>query len=237
MNQLPPGYSDPRPLGQGGFASVWRVWSDLHGCDVALKVPFAEDDRDLARDLALELHAAASLRHPNIVQVLDAGTGPDGRPFLAMEYADSGSAAALVREPWPWERLRPVLLGVLDGLAHAHARGVVHRDVKAGNVLLSRGADGVLVPRLADFGLAKVLAAHGWYDSTRMGAGTMLYMAPEQFDHDLSAVHPGADLYSFGVLLYLLVGGQPPWSGDGVGPLIAAKAAGRRDPLVLVCGW
>jgi len=234
--QLPPGYSDPRPLGQGGFAAVWRVWSELHGCDVAFKVPFAEDDRDLARELALELHAAASLRHPNIVQVLDAGTTPDGRPFLAMEFADAGSAAALVRQPPPWTRTAPLLLGVLDGLAHAHAVGVVHRDVKAANVLLSTADDGSVLPRLADFGLAKVLAAHGWYDSTRMGAGTMLYMAPEQFDHDLSAVHPGADLYSLGVLLYLLVSGRPPWEGDGVGPLIAAKSAGRWEPLTAAPG-
>ena len=123
MIQLPPGYSDPRPLGQGGFAAVWRVWSELHGCDVAFKVPFAEDDRDLARELALELHAAASLRHPNIVQVLDAGTTPDGRPFLAMEFADAGSAAALVRQPPPWPRPAPLLLGVLAGLAHAPALG------------------------------------------------------------------------------------------------------------------
>ena len=228
---LPPGYSDPRPLGQGGFGTVWCAWSEALGRDVAVKLPFPDQDRDFARELALELHAAASLRHPNIVQVLDAGITPKGQHFLAMEYADAGSLADRIERPRPWTELLPLLLGVLDGLGHAHARGIVHRDIKAGNVLLARGDDGRLSPRIADFGLAKVLQEHGWYDSTRMGAGTMLYMPPEQFDRDLSAIHPGADLYAFGVLLYQLVCGRAPWVDRGLGPLLAAKTTGRHEPI------
>ncbi len=231
MVDLPPGYSDPRPLGQGGFGQVLCAWSEALGRDVAVKLPFDDADRDFARELALELHAAASLRHPNIVQVLDAGVTEAGQHFLVMEYADAGSMADLVDWPRRWSELLPLLLGVLDGLGHAHARGIVHRDIKAANVLLSRDDDGRLVPRIADFGLAKVLQEHGWYDSTRMGAGTMLYMPPEQFDRDLSAIHPGADLYAFGVLLYHLVCGRAPWDDRGLGPLLAAKAAGRFEPL------
>lgn len=228
---LPPGYSDPRPLGQGGFGAVWCAWSEALGRDVAVKLPFPDTDRDFARELALELHAAASLRHPNIVQVLDAGVTGTGQHFLVMEHADSGSLADLVEQPRPWRELLPLLLGVLDGLGHAHARGIVHRDIKAANVLLTRGDDGQLSPRIADFGLAKVLQEHGWYDSTRMGAGTMLYMPPEQFDRDLSAIHPGADLYAFGVLLYQLVSGRAPWVDRGLGPLLDAKSGGRFEPL------
>lgn len=232
MLDLPSGYRDPRPIGKGGFAVVWRVWSDELGRDVALKLPIAaEDDRDLQRELALELHASARLRHPNIVQVLDAGTTPDGLPFLAMELAEHGSIASRIDDPVPWAELVGLLEGVLRGLGHAHARGVVHRDIKAANVLLARGDDGSLVPRLADFGLAKVLQEHGWYSSTRMGAGTLLYMPPEQFDSDLGAVHPAADLYAFGVLAWMLVCGRAPFATDGgFGPLLTAKLQVRLTP-------
>jgi len=234
MLDLPKGYRDPRPIGRGGFAVVFRAWSEELGRDVALKLPVAaEDDRDLQRELALELHAAARLRHPNIVQVLDAGTTPAGLPFLAMELAEHGSVAGLVAAPPHWSELRGLLEGVLRGLAHAHARDVVHRDIKAANVLLARSDDGVLVPRIADFGLAKVLQEHGWYSSTRMGAGTLLYMPPEQFDSDLGAVHPAADLYAFGVLAWLLVCGRPPFDAEGgFGPLLSAKLQLRLTPYV-----
>jgi tetratricopeptide (TPR) repeat protein len=222
---LPPGYRDPRPIGKGGFAVVWRAWSEQFGRDVALKLPIAaEEDRDLQRELALELHAAARLRHHNIIQVLDAGTTPSGLPFLAMELAEHGSLIGLVASPPAWPQLRELLEGVLRGLAHAHARGVVHRDIKPGNILLTRDGDGPLVPRIADFGLAKVLQEYGWYSSTRMGAGTLLYMPPEQFDSDLGAVHPAADLYAFGVLAWMLVCGSAPFEVDGgLGPLLSAK--------------
>lgn len=229
MIDLPPGYADPRPAGHGGFGTVVRAFSEALGCDVALKLPLPDAQ---AGGLAVELHAAASLRHPNIVQVLDAGVTTEGRDFLAMEYAGEGSFADLVERPPPWPRLLPLLLAVLDALGHAHARGIVHRDVKAENVLLARDMDGALVPRVADFGLAKVLREHGAFDSSRMGAGTMLYMPPEQFDFDLSAVHPGLDLYAFGVLLYRILSGRSPWEDRGLGPLLADKAQGRFDPLV-----
>ncbi len=234
MLDLPTGYRDPRPIGKGGFAVVWRVWSDELGRDVALKLPIAaEDDRDLQRELALELHAAARLRHPNIVQVLDAGSTPSGLPFLAMELAEEGSFNSLIDSPRPWGELAGLLAGVLQGLGHAHARGVVHRDIKAANVLLTRTDGGALVPQVADFGLAKVLQEHGWYSTTRLGAGTLLYMPPEQFDSDVGAVHPAADLYAFGVLAWMAVCGRAPFDADGgFGPLLTAKLQLRLTPWV-----
>ncbi len=234
MLDLPTGYRDPRPIGKGGFAVVWRVWSDELGRDVALKLPIAaEDDRDLQRELALELHAAARLRHPNIVQVLDAGSTPSGLPFLAMELAEEGSFNSLIDSPRPWGELAGLLAGVLQGLGHAHARGVVHRDIKAANVLLKRTDGGALVPQVADFGLAKVLQEHGWYSTTRLGAGTLLYMPPEQFDSDVGAVHPAADLYAFGVLAWMAVCGRAPFDADGgFGPLLTAKLQLRLTPWV-----
>ena len=239
MIQLPARFVPPIDvLGQGGFATVYRAHDQLTGEQVAVKVPFRGANKDLAREMAAELRAMASLRHPNIVQVLDAGAGPEGSPFLVMEYASGGSLAGMLDgRPPDWPGLLPLLLGILRGLGHAHAQGIVHRDVKPENVLLSPGPDGRLVPRLSDFGLAKILDRKGDWNSTRMGAGTVAYMAPEQFSTDTSSLHPSADLYAFGVLVYGLVAGRLPWVGDSVVSLLYAKADGDTPELVPRVGY
>ena len=229
--------SDLRFLGRGGFAEVFLTHDRLTGRDVAVKVPSYGDRADLARQASTELRAAASLRHPNIVQVVDAGQTPDGWPYLVMEYASEGSMAALIQSPPEWSELFPVLVGILDGLAHAHAAGLIHRDIKSENVLLTSDSSGRVRPVISDFGLAKVVDRSGSYAATRLQAGTVLYMAPEQFSDDVGAIHPAADLYAFGVLLYLLVGGKRPWPGESTVALIYGKATGETRPLVARAGY
>ena len=232
--KLPPRYGpELEVLGQGGFATVYKARDELTGRDVAIKIPFRGANSDLARDLAAELRAMATLRHPNVIQVLDTGTTDDGAPFLAMEFAPDGSMASLFDAlPPAWSDLLPLVDGVLCGLGHAHARGLIHRDIKPENILLDRTPAGRPVARLTDFGLAKVLDRQGAWNSTRMGAGTLAYMAPEQFGTDVSAIHPSADLYAFGVLLFGLVAGQLPWSGERVVSILYAKV--DADPPVLL---
>lgn len=235
---LPPRYGPEMALlGRGGFGVVYRTVDRLLGIPVAVKVPYRGSDKDLAREVTTELQAAAFLRHPGIVQVIDAGTDMDGYPFLAMEYAGAGSFQRFVeRGPPPWEELLPLLLDLLDAMSHAHARGLVHRDIKDQNILLAEAEDGRLRPKLADFGLAKVAQRRGEYQSTRLAAGTLLYMAPETFDNDIAGVHPTADLYAFGVLLYLLVGRERPWDADDLA-LVLAKSTQVHHPLVLRAGY
>ena len=225
MIRLPSRY-DPQleVIGSGGFATVFRTTDLELGRRVAVKVPFRSGSGDLARETSAELKAIARLRHPNIVQLLDAGVASDGSPFLVMEYADAGSfASAMGAAPPPWEELLPLLAGVLAGHRHAHAAGLIHRDVKPENVLLGPGLGRLARPMLSDFGLAKLTDRRSGVKSTRLGAGTALYMAPEQFEGESSSVHPGADLYAFGVMLYRIVTGHPPWHAENELSLLFAK--------------
>jgi len=227
---LPARYALSDPIGEGGFGRVFRARDLQTDRDVAIKVPFARLDADVGRELALELQAAARVRHPGLVQILDVGEGRDRVPYMVMEYAEGGSARGLAGAPWA--ELRPLVADLLDALAHAHAHGLVHRDIKPANVLLSAG-DGRVRAKLADFGLAKVLMGdREEYRSSRLVAGTMPYMPPEAFEGDVGAVHPAADLYAVGVLLFeLLSTTGRPWTGGGYS-LVASKLL--NDPPALV---
>jgi len=230
--RLPPRYApELTVLGSGGFGTVFRTVDLETGLPVAVKVPHRSGEGELAREVLVELRAAAVLRHPGFIQVLDAGMDADAAPFLVMEFADGGSLDEMILEGVPpWQELAPLLRAVLEALAWAHARGLVHRDIKPDNILLRRGARGRLVPKLADFGLTKVLARRGGYESTRLGAGTILYMPPEAFSGDESGIHPGADLYAFGVVLYRLLSGRYPWDATDIAVLMA-KVEGRHRAL------
>jgi len=181
-------------LGRGAMGSVFRA-RHVSGAAVAVKVLDREDPMQdaLFRD---EVRAVAALDHPNIVQVHDHGRAPTGRPWLAMELVEAG-ALDLRERPWP--EVERVLADLLDGLAHAHARGVLHRDLKPDNVLMAEAA------RLADFGLAGRLGA---------AYGSPAYMAPEQVDADPEAQGPWTDLYALGCLGWALCCGAPPFFGS-----------------------
>lgn len=236
MLTLPPRYHPSlEQIGQGGFGVVYKTIDQVLGIDVAVKVPYRnrgnEVDDELHREVATELQAAAILRHPAIIQMLDGGVTQEGNSFLVMEYAGAGSMQQWIHDgPPPWDDLAPVLDALLAGLGHAHAANLVHRDIKAENILLSEGSDGSLQPKIADFGLAKVMERRG-YRSTRMGAGTLLYMPPEQFEDDTSSIHPGADLYAFGVLAYMLLAGRPPYEGAGEFAMIFSKVNNPPAPF------
>jgi tetratricopeptide (TPR) repeat protein len=232
---LPPRYEPTaNAIGHGGFGTVYRTVDRELGIPVAIKVPHGSGSlEERVREMTAELQASARLRHPGIVQVLDAGEDPLGRPWMAMEFADQGSIEQWIEDgPPAWGTLRRVLLELLDAIGYAHARGLIHRDIKPQNVLLARGQDGRLHPRLADFGLAKIRQDQGDYRSTRLVAGTLLYMAPETFEATSASIHPTADLYAFGVLLYCLLSPLPPWAGTGLS-LVLEKTQKAHRPLEL----
>src|SRR5262245_2217904 len=222
-----PGYEVEAVLGQGGMGVVYRARQRALGRPVAIKMllagPFASSQA-LGR-FRRETAALACVRHPNIVQVYDAGDA-EGRPYFAMELVEGGSLAQkLAGTPQP-ARAAAALVSTLAGAVEvAHKSGIVHRDLKPANILLT--ADGI--PKVSDFGLARRL---GGEDSlTRSGAplGTPSYMAPEQAEGRADAVGLAADVYALGAILYELLTGRPPFRAETAAETI--RQVMDREPV------
>ena len=203
-------YAVTARIAHGGMATVYLALDTRLEREVALKVMHAElaRDDDFVRRFIGEAKSVARLSHQNVVAVFDQGA--DGRfLYLAMEYVPGRTLKEMLRERG---RFAPaaaleIMTGVLDGLAAAHASGIVHRDVKPENVLLT--ADGRV--KVADFGLARAQAAAA---HTRAGLliGTVAYLPPEQVTG--GAIGPRSDVYSAGVMLFELLTGRQPFTGD-----------------------
>jgi beta-lactam-binding protein with PASTA domain/tRNA A-37 threonylcarbamoyl transferase component Bud32 len=203
-------YAVTARIAHGGMATVYLAMDTRLDRQVALKVMHAElaRDEEFVRRFIGEAKSVARLSHQNVVAVFDQGS--DG-PFLylAMEYVPGRTLKELLRERGRFSPAAAldIMAGVLDGLAAAHASGIVHRDVKPENVLLT--ADGRL--KVADFGLARAQAAAG---HTRAGLliGTVAYLPPEQVTGDSTG--PRSDVYSAGVVLFELLTGRQPFTAD-----------------------
>ena len=202
-----PGYQAGGVLGSGGFATVYRCWQLRVGREVAVKVDnrvlLSERDR---RRFVREVTAAGRLSgHPHVIDVYDAGTLADGRPYLVMELCPAGSLHdALYRNgPMSPAQVRDIGIRISDALAAAHAAGVLHRDIKPANILINRyGLVG-----LSDFGLASIMAAEGG-QSTSRDALTPAFASPETFRGEEPTA--AADIYSLAATLYALLAGRPP---------------------------
>lgn len=207
-------------LGRGGMASVYRATHLEDDTPVALKVlhPGVAKDALQLEGFAFEVRAAASLNHPRITAIYDHGLttsndadasdAPGGLPWLAMELVEGGTLQA-ERGRLSWPDLQRSLLDVLDALAHAHARGLVHRDIKPGNVLLDARTRR---PKLTDFGL--VLSSKDIEAASGRGSavtGTPAYMAPEQIRGEPRGFGPWTDLYAVGVMAWGLACGANPF--------------------------
>ncbi len=202
-----PGYQVGGVLGSGGFATVYRCWQLRVGREVAVKVDnrvlLSERDR---RRFVREVTAAGRLSgHPHVIDVYDAGTLPDGRPYLVMELCPAGSLHDALYQSGPMSpaQVRDIGVRISDALAAAHAAGVLHRDIKPANILVNRyGLVG-----LSDFGLASIMAAEGG-QSTSRDALTPAFASPETFRGEEPTA--AADIYSLAATLYALLAGRPP---------------------------
>ncbi|MEZ5963939.1 MAG: protein kinase [Planctomycetota bacterium] len=214
-------YRVVRRLGAGGMGSVWLA-EQQHPVKrvVALKVMKAGADSDelLAR-FELERQTLARMSHPHIAQLYDAGTTPSGQPYFAMEFVDGTPITAWAddRTLDASGRIR-LLLPVLEAVQHAHQRGVIHRDLKPGNVLVADDA-GTAVPKVIDFGIAKMLdvAGHDDHDAGLTAIGSLLgtpeYMSPEQMRGGAALADTRTDVFALGVMLYELLTGALPVDG------------------------
>lgn len=226
MSQLGPFLLQER-LADGGMSQLWRAQTPQDKIPVAIKVLTAQTGERERRALSREVRAVAGLDHPNIVKVLDAGRVPAhhpilpaGAPYLAMALAKGGSLAQRLGQI-PWQRMQGMLADILRGLAHAHARGVVHLDIKPGNILLSDRAQAIL----ADFGLAHAL---GSAQGRPVIEGTPAYMAPEQLMGNWRAYGPWTDLYAVGALTWELCSSKPPFVASD--PHSLRQAHLNQDP-------
>jgi serine/threonine-protein kinase len=203
------GYEILGVLGRGGMGVVYKARQLSLNRLVALKMILAgahAGPHELAR-FHTEAEAAARLQHPNIVQVYEIGT-QDGRPFLALEFVDGSLAKSLAGTPLPPRQAAQWAETLARAVHYAHQHGVVHRDLKPGNVLLSR--DGQL--KIADFGMAKIMAGRvGGHTQSGALVGTPSYMAPEQAEGRIRQLGPATDVYGLGAILYELLTGRPPF--------------------------
>ena len=205
-------------LGSGGMGNVYKVRDTELDEVVALKVlrPEVVAGTGALDRFRREVKLARRVTHPNVARVFDIGEAGRDR-LLTMEYVDGESLGALVRREGrlPLARACTIARAICEGLAAAHAAGVIHRDVKPENVLIAR--DGRVV--VTDFGIARAASDEG---RTVGFVGTPAYMAPEQID-ERSTIDHRADVYAFGVLLFELLTGETPWKGESVWALAAAR--------------
>ncbi|HUQ40856.1 MAG TPA: Stk1 family PASTA domain-containing Ser/Thr kinase [Acidimicrobiales bacterium] len=219
-------YEMVRQVARGGMADVYLARDLLLDRPVALKVLFRELSIDPAfvERFRREAQAAANLTHPSIVAVYDWGE-EDGTYFIVMEYVDGRSLSTVLREDGALSPERAAAIGadVAGALAFAHRSGVVHRDVKPGNVLL----DTVGHVKVADFGIARAINTEENLTQAGTVMGTATYFSPEQAQGH--QVDQRSDVYSLGVVLYELVTGRPPFVGDN--PVAIAYQHVRQDPV------
>ena len=205
------------------MAEVWRARDERSGRRVAVKLlhPHLLPDQASRARLASEARAVGGLDHPGIIRVLAADAGE--RPAVVLELVEGEPLSARLERDGPLDPRAAAEIGaeVAEALYHAHTRGVIHRDVKPGNVLI--GTDGRA--RLVDFGIARLLGeAQERTTQTGMVMGTLRYMAPEQLAG--KEVGPRVDLYGLGALLYEMLSGRPPHSGSSPAALLREDTDG-----------
>ncbi len=219
-------YEIEGPLGEGGMAVVYRAWDSELRRPVALKI--LKDDRSAHEEVRCrfrrEAQAAATLSHRNVVAVHDAGEEA-GRMYLVLELVEGSSLAALMVEH---RRDLPQMLAWLEqaarGVGEAHARGIVHRDVKPANILVPPTGQA----KVGDFGLAHRMESPTALTRTGMAMGTPAYMAPEQVRGCTGAIGPHTDVYALGAILYEMLTDHPPHAGPTIAEILSKTL--NEDP-------
>jgi serine/threonine-protein kinase len=216
-------------VGTGGMSSVYRARDQLLERRVALKIlhPHYGDDDEYVERFRREARAVAQLSHPHIVTVIDRGED-DGQQYIVFEYVDGENLKQLLERtgPLPTRRAVELAVEIADALAFAHEHGLVHRDVKPQNVLLTPDGDA----KVTDFGIARSLDVEHGVTQTGTVLGTSNYLSPEQASGKPTT--PATDVYSLGVVVFELLTGEIPFPGDNF-VAVAMKHVNEQPPDVL----
>jgi serine/threonine protein kinase/Tfp pilus assembly protein PilF len=210
-------------IGRGGMGVIYLARQRHPQRIVAVKrvLDYHPDSHETLKRFRREADAAASLDHPNILPIYEVSESADGLPFFSMKFATGGSlqkvAPALRAEP---QRCVQLMAKVARAVEYAHGQGILHRDLKPGNILL----DGRGEPLVSDFGLAKWLDANKALTKSLTAFGTPGYTAPEQAEGDTAGLTPAADVYSLGAILFELLAGRPPFLGSNAVAVIRQAA-------------
>ena len=220
-------YELDEELGSGGMATVYRGTDRVLGRTVAVKVlapNYARDQGFVAR-FRREAQAAARMNHPGVVNVYDTGSD-DGTHFIVMEYVQGRTLAEVLKQDGRLmpDRAAEVGEAVAAALSFAHGQGIVHRDIKPANIMITSTGD----VKVMDFGIARALTSGDTLTQTATVLGTATYLSPEQAQGE--PVDARSDIYSLGVVLYELLAGRPPFSGDSA-VSVAYKHVREEPPL------
>jgi hypothetical protein len=210
-------------VGRGGMATVFKAYHHALERMVAIKVlpDMLAEDPEFKERFRREAIAIARLRHPNILTVFDHGEF-DGQPYIVTEFVEGGTFAHELGQPIPMQRAREVLGAVASALDYAHANGVLHRDVKPSNILMTKDGKSVL----GDFGLARMMVSKQRLTRLDMVVGTPEYMSPEQCASGDTG--PASDQYSLGVVAFEALTGHPPFHAETPAAVMLAQ---MRTPL------
>ena len=226
-------YKVVKKLGEGGMGEVYAAEHVHIEKKVAIKLlrPEIVSNQEAVTRFRQEARSASSIGHRNIIGIDDFGQLKDGRIYLCMELLKGAPLNDMIKEPLPVDRLLNILIQTGHGLAAAHAKGIIHRDMKPENIFVTQGPNGEDIPKLLDFGIAKVAGQEGQNHLTRTGTifGTPFYMAPEQAMGQ--AVDGRVDIYAMGVICYEVFAGSLPFRGESFMGILTQHITTEPEPV------
>src|SRR5262245_23784113 len=222
-----------KKLGEGGMGEVYAAEHVHIEKRIAIKLlrPEIVSNREAVQRFRIEARSSSSIGHRNIISIDDFGDLPDGRIYMCMELLNGAPLNDMIRQPMPVDRLLNILIQTGHGLAAAHAKGITHRDMKPENIFVTIGPNGEDIPKLLDFGIAKVSGNDGQNHLTRTGTifGTPFYMAPEQALGN--PVDARTDIYAVGVIMYECFSGSLPFQGDSFMGILTQHITMEPEPV------
>ena len=220
-------------IGQGGWGGVYRAYQHSTKREVALKVlrPDVAHDMEARRRFHREAEAVCKLKHPNTVTVFDFGETAEGLLFLAMEYIEGRTLDAVLEEDGPLspKRAMHITRQVARSLAEAHDKGIIHRDIKPHNIMVTAGDGDDDFVKVLDFGVAKLVGVDSGLTATGTTFGTPEYMSPEQVQS--RDIDHRSDLYALGIIMYEMLSGSPPFTGKSAVTVAMSHVRQRPPPL------
>ena len=226
-------YKITRKLGEGGMGEVYAAEHVHIEKRFAIKLlrPEIVSNAEAVQRFRQEARSASSIGHRNIIAIEDFGQLPDGRIYMCMELLNGAALNDLIQTPIAVDRLLNILIQTGHGLAAAHAKGIVHRDMKPENIFVTIGQNNEDVPKLLDFGIAKVSGNDGQNHLTRTGTifGTPFYMAPEQALGN--PVDARTDIYAMGVIMYEVFAGSLPFQGESFMGILTQHITTEPEPV------